>query len=162
MIGFNIVFKIRQSKIRREIKHQIKEGIPGDKLREFTLSNAEYNQLNWVKQGKEFRKSEEMFDIVRSERFGDSIQIKCVNDIEEAMLFAQLEEMIQKKMDQESSDPSSPLSKMVKTLKLVYITPDSKVNLAYLSENQSRYFSYNQHLYSSPYLELLTPPPDTI
>jgi hypothetical protein len=157
-----IVFKIQQCRIRREIKHQIKAGIPEGELHEFNLSKKDYEQLDWVRPDIEFRKGNEMFDIVRTETTSDSIQLHCVNDKEEAVLFTQLDELIQKKMEKESSAPNSPISKVVKILKLVYVTSDFKDSLAFLAAKELHHFADLKYLYSSPYLEVLTPPPDTV
>jgi hypothetical protein len=162
MTGVFIVFKIEQAYVRKSIKHQIKAGIPEGELHVFKLSNSEYEQLDWVRPDIEFRKDKEMFDIVRSEKLGDSIQLYCVNDKEETVLFAQLDEMIQKKMGQESNSPNSPISKVVKILKLVYVN-DTCIHImnvhALRLVNNFAEFNY---FYSSPYLEVLTPPPDTV
>ena len=162
MTSVFFVFKIQQYRVRREIKHQIKAGIPRDELHEFILTIDEYEQLDWERPGKEFRKGNEMFDIVRFETIGDSIQLLCVNDKEEAVLFAHLDELIQKKMEKDSNAPNSPISKLVKILKLVYVTSDFKDSLACLAHKELHHFADLKYLYSSPYLEVLTPPPSTV
>lgn len=160
--GVFFVFKIQQYKVRKEIKHLIKAGIPENELHEFHLSNKDYEQLNWVRPDIEFQKGNEMFDIVRAETKGDSILLHCVNDKEEAVLFAQLDELIQKKMEKESKAPNSPINKVFKILKLVYVTSNFKDSLAFLVVKELHHFSDLKYLYSSPYLEVLSPPPDTV
>lgn len=162
MTGIFIVFKIEQYHIRKDIKHQIKAGIPKDELHFFSFSQNEYEQLEWIRPDIEFRLGNNMFDIVRVENFQDSIQLYCVNDKEEAILFAQLDEMIRKKMEQESNTSDSPLSKVVKIFKSVY-TSDL---FCYQFTTQSSQISSDYHdlnsFYSSPFIENSTPPPDTV
>lgn len=162
MTGTYIVFKIEQTFIRKSIKHQIKAGIPEDELHEFVLSEKAYEELDWVRPHKEFRFGDEMFDIVRAETFGNTIYLHCVNDKEEALLFAQLEEITQKKMEQESRTPNSPITKVVKILKLVYIPFDSNETLPVISNNQIQTFLGIEPMYSSPSLQVPSPPPNTI
>ncbi|MDN4163991.1 hypothetical protein QWY31_00680 [Cytophagales bacterium LB-30] len=162
MIGPFVVFKIEQTFIRKSIKLQIKAGIPEDDLHEFTLSATAYKALDWVRPDKEFRLDDEMFDIVRAETLGNTIHLYCVNDTEEALLFAQLDEITQKKMEQESNAPNSPVAKVVKLLKLVYVSFDNKEVLTGLSENPKQRFSGVKPLYSSPFLRVPSPPPNTV
>lgn len=162
MTGFIIVFKIEQAQIRKNIKQQLKAGIPDDKLHFFGLSRTEYAELDWVRQDKEFRMGKEMFDVVRSETFDDSIHLHCVNDTEETQLFAHLEEIIQKKREQQSNVPKSPISKVVKALKLVYV-PNTFANAIDIYDLKlSSLFAEMNASYASPYLKVLTPPPDTV
>ncbi len=162
LTGIFIVFEIQKYRIRKEIKHQIKAGIPGEELHQFRMSKKEYEQLVWERPAKEFRKGKEMFDVVRSETSGDSIQLHCVNDKEEAVLFVQLDELIRKKMEEDSNAPNSPISNLAKILQSVYVIPDFKKSLACIDVKEPYHFTDLKYLYSSPYLEVLTPPPDTV
>jgi len=58
-----------------------------------------------------------MYDVVRIENLNDSIQIYCVNDEEEEVLFARLDGMIKKQMERESNSTNNPLCKVAKTIK---------------------------------------------
>lgn len=157
-----MVFKMEQFRIRREMKHQIKAGIPEDELHEFNFSIKDYEQLDWVRPDVEFRIGNEMFDIVRSMTRGDSIQLNCVNDKEEAVLFTQLDELIQKKMEQESNANNSPLSKLVKLSKVFYITCNNKTALKVFEHKTVCYFIHQSNFYFPPNIEIQTPPPDTV
>lgn len=160
--GVLCVFKVQQYRIRREIKHQIKAGIPEEELHEFTLSKREYEQLDWQRTDIEFRKGARMFDIVHAEQVGDSIRLRCVNDEEEQKLFAQLDLLIKRKMEQESQAPDSPLSKVIKVLKLVYLNNEADNTFPTESMYHAPYSRNKENLYISPFPEHLTPPPDTV
>ena len=156
------VYKIQLYRIRREIKHQIKAGIPESELHVLNLTRDEYEHLEWERPDIEFRMGNDMFDIVRSRIIGRTIQLQCVNDEEEAVLFARLDELTRKKMEQESKAPNSPAHKVFKVLKLLYVSTGFNKTLTYFVGNHLRHFTNLKYSYSSPYLEVLTPPPDTV
>jgi hypothetical protein len=160
--GTFIVFKVQQAQIRKSIKQQIKSGISEDELHFFRLTQAEYEQLDWERPDIEFHKDNEMFDIVRSEKVGDSIHLYCVNDKEEKVLFAQLDVMIQKKMEQDSRRPTPPISKVAKVLKLVYVTAEFSFQITSISCHEKTDFSPVNSFYRSHKLEVLTPPPNAV
>lgn len=162
MTGIYIAFKIEQAHIRSSIKHEIKDGIPEDELHEFHLSQKDYDQLNWVRPDIEFRRRKQMFDIVRRENKGDSIILHCVNDKEESLLFAHLDELIQNKMNKESKTPNSPLNKIVKVIKVVYVNDFSSFILEHQTLNAEIGFYETTKLYNSPSLGVPTPPPDNV
>ncbi|MHB1278563.1 MAG: hypothetical protein ACYC1Q_09195 [Bacteroidia bacterium] len=162
MTGIFIVFKVHQTQVRREIKHKIKAGIPESDLHSFSFSTEDYAQLDWERKDIEFQWNGEMYDIVKSGIITDSIHLLCVNDKQEKTLFAKLDELIQRKMEQESNQSNNPLRKLVNILKLVYTsdpihTPSDPDPL----RMAIRYADINP-LYSSPQVETSTPPPDTL
>lgn len=160
--GVFIVFKIEQAHIRKAIKHRIKAGISEDDLHHFGLSLDDYDQLDWVRPRIEFRSGNCFYDIVHSACRSDSIHLYCVNDKEESILFAELDMLMQKQMEQESNNADGPLNKVVKIFKSVYVSdglclllnPDNSFDLIKFHELCT--------FFSSPYLEHLTPPPDTV
>lgn len=162
LTGVFIVFKIEQAHIRKTIKHQIKEGVPEDELHIFNLSQEAYDQLDWVRPDIEFREGKEMYDIVRFENLGDSIQLHCVSDEDETILFAQLDEMTKKKLEQESQSPNNPISRIVKVLKVIYAFNKYSYTINSQELNITDNFATLNYSYSSPYLEVPTLPPNTI
>ena len=162
MTGYLMVFKFHQSHIRKQIKQQIKNGISEDELQLFSISHKEYNQLEWVREDIEFRIGANMFDIVRNERTADSVYLQCVNDKEEELLFAQLDEMIRKKMEQESSASQNPSRQWGKLYKLFScVIPQNKSQCS-CEEFVPDLFNETSFLYLSPYLEISSPPPDPV
>ncbi|MDP1745134.1 MAG: hypothetical protein Q8L90_06135 [Bacteroidota bacterium] len=162
MAGIFIVFKLEQAQVRKEIKHQIKSGLPENDLHSFVYSKKEYEQLDWVRKNIEFRLNNEMFDIVRSENKDDTVLLYCVNDKEETLLFAQLDEMIRKKMEQESNSSQNSSGKFVKFFKFFnFILP--QIENKWLSEEaaQNTFSELIPH-YLSPYIKVSSPPPDTV
>lgn len=74
MAGVFVVFKYELAKVRKEVKHQIKNGIPEDELHFFSLTQHEYEQLDWTREGKEFRYNGEMFDIVHRKNVNGKVR----------------------------------------------------------------------------------------
>lgn len=162
MTGIFIVFKIQQAQIRKEIKQQIKAGIPENELHSFNLSVQEYEKLEWVREDIEFGWNHEMFDIVKFDPKGDSIHLLCVNDKEETILFAELDKLMQVKTEKESNNSNRPLKKVVKILKLTFVSNDFYYQLPLNHPPALTNFDELNSLYSSPCLETALPPPITV
>lgn len=95
-------FIIVKKAIRKEIKNQIKKGISEDKLCIFKMCNADYTKLKWYEKDKEFSILKKMYDIVRSIKRNDSITLYCINDKQEEILFAGLNQMVNKALQSNS------------------------------------------------------------
>jgi len=162
MTGFFVIFKIEQYQIRKEIKTQIKAGIPQSDLHKFSLSNHDYQRLEWIRQDIEFKSGINMFDIVRSEQFSDSIYLYCVNDIEEATLFAQLDEMVKDKKKKESDSPDSATNTLAKLFNLFQYVEYVQIKIAFGNENEKPNCVRKPIFYSSPFMGLEIPPPDKV
>jgi hypothetical protein len=96
-VGMFPVFKMKQYVIRKEIKRRIKNSIPEEELHVLTFHSPE-SDVEWVREGKEFILGDRMYDVVHQEIKGDSTVFHCVNDKEEAILFAHLEDYVQKEL----------------------------------------------------------------
>lgn len=154
-----MIFKFEQVRLRKIIKEQIEAGVPKNKLHFFSFSEEEYKQIDWTRQDKEFRLGNQMFDIVHVEKTNNSIQLYCINDVEETALFAHLDSIVRQKMAQESTTPNTPLSNAVKILKLVYLVEKNDILLPYHSPQIRHNFPKIIVFYNSPHIETLTPPP---
>ena len=162
MGGIFVVFKIEQFKIRRAIKQEIKAGLDEDELHYFTFSAVEYAQLDWERENKEFRLGREMFDIIRMKNAGDTMELYCVNDTEEALLFAGLDELAKEKSEKESGNPNHSSGKVLKMLKKFQYT-NEPVSLFEGGLTTSKYGTgLREGPYSSPYIDRETPPPDSV
>lgn len=167
VIMFNVtgvftVFKIEHIKIRQAIKRQIKAGIPEDDLHFFSLSQDAYENLEWIREGFEFRAGSHMFDIVRVEKKGNAIHLYCVNDEEEASLFALLDEMVKKKQEHDSNSPNSSANTFVKFLKLFHFVEDINHPAQPNFATAKNTFTETTICYSSPFLDREITPPDTV
>jgi hypothetical protein len=96
-MGYYIVFKTVQYTIKKEIKNQIKHGVPEKDL---SLIKVAYNDdhkkadIEWLDK-HEFRYKGQMFDVVRYYNFNDTSYYYCINDKQEEQLFSSLDKMVE-------------------------------------------------------------------
>jgi hypothetical protein len=96
--GYFFVFKTQQHKIRREIKQQIKAGVPEAELVLFKILEGKPNPAFQRVEEHEFRHDGKMYDIVRQESHGDTTWYFCLADEKETRLFANLDELVKQDM----------------------------------------------------------------
>lgn len=95
MGGFHLVFKLKQHRIRSEIKRAIKLGLPESDLVDIVITESNEDELDWI-EGHEFRYRGTMYDIVRTECTDTATVYHCINDDQETLLFANLDELVKK------------------------------------------------------------------
>jgi hypothetical protein len=158
MTGGLVLFKLQQARVRREIKQQIKSGIPVAQLHLFILTEDEYRQLDWERREIEFRHQGRMYDVVCRQYSDQRLLLYCVEDTEEALLFAGLDEMIRRKMEEEAGTASKSPAKLFKLLSYFF---SGYGNYQLVSTMQKSLFGELFYHYIPPNLKVLTPPPDT-
>lgn len=156
IIGFFPLFKILQYQTRREIKLQIKQGIPENELHKIVFAANE--KPEWVREGKEFRYKNQMYDIVRKEKSNGSTIYYCVNDTEETQLFANLDVIVKKQMDDENSPIGNSIKVLMKIFSQVYLAENPQV-FNQTGVECENHFEYQIAL-TSIHSETETPPPD--
>ena len=153
------VTQYHRVQIRREIKRRIKNSIPEDQLHTITVRSETDPSLKWIHKGKEFRFRGMMYDVVRLQKTDSSITYHCINDMEETLLFAELDQKVQQQMDHQDNGGSGILAKKI----LKAITANLYLNPNYPSINQPVYSLIHQSGYTdyltAPAREILTPPP---
>ena len=158
LTGISIVFTIQKARLRREMKSQIKRGVPKEDLHRLAFHKNDIGKIDWTEEDEEFRHNGEMYDIVYTTREGDSLYYHCLNDKEERNLFAHLDETVRKKMKEEKR-AGKQSGKLIRAItSLVYLPADNQ----FIFEDRSghlRHFSWLAADLSAPYLEYITPPP---
>lgn len=97
--GIFVAFKIQQQGIRKEIKRQIKLGVPAGELHYLTITAANYRELAWHNH-KEFMYRGVMYDVVHKKiNHATSVTFQCVSDTQETILFANLEQQVDQTTD---------------------------------------------------------------
>ena len=152
-------FRWQQARIRREVKSQIKAGVPEDQLHHIAFSNSARNQIDWTRKNFEFRLNGEMFDIVFSETKDDSIHFYCINDREEKLLFENLAELVKKRLGEDSRSSKSPIAKLIRAIKSLVYFPDGNEFPLLAVEIKNIYPTNPVSPLSTPFLDKLTPPP---
>ncbi|NOT51789.1 MAG: hypothetical protein HOP10_11000 [Chitinophagaceae bacterium] len=95
--GYYPLFKIKQQKIRKEVRKRIKNAIPNEELTLFVFdtSSEEFKKIQWVEE-HEFRYRGSMYDIVRqSSGENGTLSFYCINDEHEEKLFTSLYKYIE-------------------------------------------------------------------
>lgn len=149
------VFKYRQTVIRKEIKKQIKNGVEESELFVFSYEKIHSENVDWVKQGKEFRKNGSMYDIVHLDFENGEWFYKCVDDTQEAKLFVELDNLVKKRMNGNSSDDY--LKNLVKDFVKVYFDSESSCFHSYPNKEKTEFHFSFSHLS----VDILSPPPQT-
>ena len=100
-----ISFKLKQYKVHKSIKKQIKKGVSEKDLVLLkipnsleAISNPRFKRIH----SKEFKYEGEMYDIIKQEIKGDTTWYWCVWDKEETALFSNLQELVDKAMSNNS------------------------------------------------------------
>jgi hypothetical protein len=100
--GSQLYFGFRFHQIKKEIKRQLKQGVPDDELellkipRSFeTGADPRFERIH----AREFRYLGRMYDIVRQETRGDTTWYWCIHDFRESALFAQLDGLARQASD---------------------------------------------------------------
>ncbi len=122
--GYYFVFKIKQQKIRKEVKQRIRNSIPLEELTLFIFdtSSEEYKKIKWVEE-HEFRYNGSMYDIVRqSPGRNGNVSFYCINDSDEEKLFAGLDKYIG---DTGSGNENETENDSLKIVKDYFLHPSS-------------------------------------
>lgn len=99
-IGRFASFEFRRLMVRKEVKQQLKAGVPENERAYFAFTQAEYDALKWIKPDKEFTLGAGFFDVIERHMDTDgTIHLACMNDRQEAELFADLSCMVESAMD---------------------------------------------------------------
>lgn len=129
--SYLLVFKIQQYQIRKEIKQQIKAGVPEEALVllkiPLSLETSAHNEHFQRIHDREFRYRGEMYDIVRQEQHGDTTWYYCLWDEKESELFAQLDKQVAQQMNQ-NPEQKKQHELLDRLLHALYLT-DSKYYL---------------------------------
>lgn len=146
-----------QMQVRREIKTRIKNSVPFHELHTINASrNAE--KMHWHQEGKEFQLNGKMYDIVHVETQNGETIYHCVDDVDEARLFAHLDDLVNENMDHDQSTRGKTARNLLKHFSQVYIVPVLNVSTQTTENYQITYTPYLKNaLGYKP--EKLTPPP---
>lgn len=119
--GYLLVFKIQQHQIRHEIKQWIRTGVPEGELALLKIprtledsANREFQRFH----DREFCFQGMMYDIVRQEAHGDTTWYYCLSDEKEMQLFASLDELVKRELDQDPArkKPGEKLQRLLSSL----------------------------------------------
>ncbi len=98
-------FELRRMTLRREMKQQIRQGLPQEALVRFSFTPAAYEALETEDGGREFWVDGHLYDLVRRNTGADGhVHIEAVDDRDEAHLMAGLNELLEQGMARRGMD----------------------------------------------------------
>ncbi|RLD56630.1 MAG: hypothetical protein DRJ01_14970 [Bacteroidetes bacterium] len=160
-VGFFSVFLFNQYKIKKEVKHQIKQQVPFDELVlleiPFKLEKTGNSTFKRIHKG-EFMYKGKMYDIVKSYVKNDTTFYYCINDAKEEKLFKDLDKHIENYINTNRAKNHNKV-KIKKTITNYFFA-----DLQYLFFSSSKKITYFQKKYNlnNLYIEIPEPPPKFI
>ncbi len=149
-------FIISKSRIRKEIKLRIKQGVPEHELKLFEFTDAQYSELHFLKPN-EFSYQGNLYDIVFREFKDGKHQLKCIDDKQETQLFVQLNQMVNFAVANHSS--SNNLSKNAKlTFELKYFQSFFSIKAKSIHQYFTNQFAYRAKELSGYSFQIEKPP----
>lgn len=164
--GYYPVFKYQQWQVRKEIKKKIKASVPEDELH-IVIVNESSDELEWVREGKEFIYKGKMYDIVRSEYKDGMIIYSCIDDVQESRLFQRLDELVRKNMDNDDTEEPEqnddfghrrPIKRVAKIFYSLHYLVGENMHLLSWRDSSALQTDY-LFFYSSPVASTDIPPP---
>ncbi len=161
LCGYLVIFKAIQFNIRREIKATLKKKLPEKDLHIICFSLKQIKDIDWEENDREFRYNGIMYDVVKWKKANDYIIYYCINDDQETCLFAQLEELTSKQLEDDNSSAGQTAKNLFKVFSAVeYI---STKHFSIITPNISETESFTYFVYCFPVvMEILTPPPNRV
>lgn len=158
IIGFVGYFEFSHFTLKKEIKSLLKKGVPKDELVFFTFSEAEINNLTWLKKN-EFQFQDSLYDVVRSTKKENGLTtFECVSDSQEKVLFAKLGQTISTNMGDDHHQ--TPVSNWFKLIKLPYLSVLKEISLELFFDKSCKEFiiAYT-NFFQSINFSIDSPPP---
>jgi hypothetical protein len=135
--GHLIIFKIQQYEICKEIKRQIKAGVPEEVLVLLKIPRTLEAAPNSIFQRiheREFRYDDKLYDIVRQETHGDTTWYYCLSDEKETQLFANLDELMKRDMNR-NAERRQQIGRLLHLLGSLFFNPHDDAPFIYALED---------------------------
>ncbi len=133
------MFKIQQSRIRYEIKQQIKSGVAEEELVLLKIPRVLEEKANSVFRrihSKEFRYKGSMYDVIRQSDHGDTTWYYCIADVKESGLFAGLERRIKFEINH-NTEHKKQSERVLRLLAGLYFNDVDDSEIVYLKDELS-------------------------
>lgn len=161
MAGYFIAFKSFQYQIKKEIKAEIKKSINSDELTAIVIDKKQINKLDWLEEGKEMHYNGKLYDVIKHTEDAASITFYCINDKQEELLFANLEEHIATHIAANKPIKNQASKKLSNTVIKLYFSNGQSFEFNSVLINQQAFFSINLS-YKSVLTETDSPPPEFV
>lgn len=157
--AYYFYMKLRQAKVRKEMKMMIKAGVPEEELTLIIHTETNAHEFSWV-HSREFSYQGMMYDVVHEETNQPGVRLlHCVTDHQETALFVHLNRMV------EQSERNHPAAKKANLLLSMFLSG------LYFNEDreQENYRTFttivwhdSDRIYKQPAIQTLIPPPKVI
>jgi hypothetical protein len=121
------------------------------------IHKCDANKIEWLDEGKEMRYEGHLYDIAAKTETKDMIVIQCIDDTKEDALFSNLDNHINKHISPAHGEKKRSSSKKRMAVKFYY-KPEPAFSFKF--DNPTSYISFEPFLYSSAYVEIVSPPPE--
>lgn len=154
-------FKIRQYQVRKEMKQLIKTGAPDSLKYDFYLDEleADPSAITWI-HSKEFRYHGEMYDIIERQEVNGRVLLKCIHDVKESGLFAELDRMVELQMSGNTQQQHHQ-NQLLKWFHHLYISTVNEPRLT-TNETSSPLNVQYQFYFPEHFISQHTPPPESL
>jgi hypothetical protein len=154
IVGFFSYIEWEKFRIRKEIKQVIKKSVPEENLVQLDFTFSEFKNIKWV-ESNEFKLNGRMYDVVSKKKTKTGYQLMCINDIQETVLFAKLDDSTANNLVSHS-----PLKHWFKVLKMPFLVINEKqiVLVNHSITERKVLFKYNI-IFSDYHLYIDSPPP---
>lgn len=160
MAGYFIAFKSVQYQVKKDIKAEIKKNLNADELTSIVIYRKQLNKIDWLEKGKEMYHEGKLYDIVRQIENAETITFYCINDKQEEVLFANLEEHINTHIANNPIKNQEQKKITDNVIKLYFSNEQSiKCNTGLFAETE---FLAANLIYKSALIETDSPPPELV
>lgn len=143
--------------VRKEVKHQMIDGIDKERLVLLTFTKPGLDELNW-EHSREFEYKGEMYDVVYTEVSGDTTKYWCWWDHDETRLNKELSIALNNIFDN-NPEKQQKQTKLINFFKSLYFEKSKYSQLVFYPEKTVKTISYYHIIYWSLNQQPLTPPP---
>lgn len=161
MAGYFIAFKSFQYQIKKEIKAEIKRIVNPDELTAIVINKKQINKIDWLEKGKEMYYNGKLYDVIKHTEDAASITYYCINDKQEELLFANLEEHIATHIAANKPIKNQASKKLADKVAKLYFLNEQLTKFNIISFNLTQFSSTNL-IYRSTLIETDSPPPEFV
>ncbi len=115
-IGTSVFFFFQLNQIKSSVNRELKND-EQENLLSFRFTQTEYNELNWLEKGKEFRMNGKMYDIASIQKTQNFITVFCAYDTQETRVRQVFANLLSG-----ASSKSLPLRQLVKIIGQKYFS----------------------------------------
>lgn len=150
LFGPYLSFRYQQIQVRKEIKKQIKQGVPESELQKFNLTDLS-GKIKWTDGKREFSLNGNLYDVVKKEYTKDGVVFYCIDDKQESALFKDLGSLTEKEMEKKNTSLKYKL--------IIQFYYDHLSDINFTSDTDDQLTIYLQRTFSFSH-SVLSPPPE--